>query len=60
MVFGLADAAQVIGVSLGWTCQLLRRFIHGQLAGASDAPMAGGPQRQSLSAQEEHGCFLEK
>src|SRR6218665_832969 len=34
----LTDTARVIGVSAGWACQLRRRFMHGQMAGA-----AGGP-----------------
>ena len=49
----LADTAQVIGVSPGWACQLRRRFMHGQLAGASDAPKAGGRKRQNMSLEEE-------
>ena len=48
----LADTAQVIGVSPGWTCQLRRRFMHGQLAGAAGAPTAGGRKRQKMSVQE--------
>jgi transposase len=59
----LADAAQVIGVSPGWACQLRRRFIHGRLAGASDAPKAGGRKRQNMSLQEEReflAPFLEQ
>ena len=49
----LADTAQVIGVSPGWACQLRRRFMHGQLAGATDAPKAGGRKRQNMSLEEE-------
>jgi transposase len=49
----LADTAQAIGVSPGWACQLRRRFIHGQKAGAPDAPTAGGRKRQNMSLQEE-------
>ena len=49
----LADTAQVIGVSPGWACQLRRRFMHGQLAGASNAPKAGGRKRQNMSLEEE-------
>ena len=59
----LADTAQVIGVSPGWACQLRRRFIHGQLAGAPDAPTAGGRKRQNMSLQEEReflAPFLEQ
>lgn len=53
----LAETAQVIGVSLGWACQLRRRFIHGQIAGAPDAPTAGGRKRQNMSLEEER-AFL--
>ena len=49
----LADTAKVLGVSQGWVCQLRRRFMHGQLAGAADAPTAGGRRRQNMSLQEE-------
>ena len=49
----LADTAQVIGVSPGWACQLRRRFMHGRLAGAADAPTAGGRKRQNMTLQEE-------
>ncbi|OYT92537.1 MAG: hypothetical protein CFE43_07775 [Burkholderiales bacterium PBB3] len=37
------------GVSPGWACQLRRRFMHGQLAGAPDAPTAGGRKRENMS-----------
>ena len=59
----LADTAQVIGVSPGWACQLRRRFMHGQRAGAADAPTAGGRKRQNMSLQEEReflAPFLEQ
>ena len=49
----LADTAQAIGVSPGWACQLRRRFIHGQVAGAPDAPTVGGRRRQNMSLEEE-------
>ena len=49
----LADTAQVLGVSRGWACQLRRRFMHGQIAGAPDAPAAGGRKRQNMTLQEE-------
>jgi len=49
----LADTAQVIGISQGWVCQLRRRFIRGQIAGASDAPTPGGRKRQNMSVEEE-------
>ena len=49
----LAATAQVIGVSPGWACQLRRRFMHGQMAGAPGASTAGGRKRQNMSLQEE-------
>lgn len=49
----LADTAQVIGVSPSWACQLRRRFIRGQVAGAPDAPTPGGRKRQNMSLKEE-------
>ena len=49
----LADTAQVIGISQGWVCQLRRRFMRGQIAGASDAPTPGGRKRQNMSEEEE-------
>lgn len=49
----LTDTAQVIGVSQGWVCQLRRRFMRGQIAGAPDAPTPGGRKRQNMSKEEE-------
>ena len=49
----LADTAHVIGVSPGWACQLRRRFMSGQFAGAVDAPKAGGRKRQNMSLADE-------
>lgn len=49
----LADTAQVIGVSPGWACQLRRRFMQGQVAGAPGAPTPGGRKRENLSLEEE-------
>ena len=49
----LAQTAQVIGVSPGWACQLRRRFMQGQIAGAFGAPAAGGRKRQNMTLQEE-------
>ena len=49
----LADTAKVIGISQGWVCQLRRRFMQGQIAGASDAPTPGGRKRQNMSEEEE-------
>ena len=45
--------AQVKGVSPGWACQLRRRFMRGQLAGAVNARTARGRKRQNMSRQEE-------
>jgi transposase len=49
----LADTAVVIGVSPGWACHLRRRFMNGKMAGAPDAPTAGGRKRENMSLQEE-------
>lgn len=49
----LADTAQVIGVSVGWACQLRRRFMLGQIAGATDEPKAGGRKRQNMTPEQE-------
>ena len=59
----LAATAQMIGVSPGWACQLRRRFMHGQIAGAIDTPAAGGRKRQNMSLAEERAFlapFLEQ
>ncbi len=45
----LADTARVMGVSRCWVCQLRRRFMQGHIAGAPDAPTAGGRRCQNLS-----------
>lgn len=55
--FSLADTAQVLGVSRGWACQLRRRFMCGEIAGAPDAPTAGGRKRQNMTLEEER-AFL--
>lgn len=49
----LAQTARVLGVSPGWACQLRRRFMQGQIAGAPDAPRAGGRKNQNMTLQEE-------
>lgn len=49
----LHDTALVIGVSRGWVCQLRRRFMDGQAAGATDAPARGGRQHQNMTLEEE-------
>jgi transposase len=59
----LAQTARVLGVSPGWACQLRRRFMQGQIAGAPDAPKAGGRKRQNMTVQEEReflAPFLEQ
>ena len=59
----LAQTARVLGVSPGWACQLRRRFMQGQTAGAPDAPKAGGRKRQNMTVQEEReflAPFLEQ
>jgi len=49
----LADTASIIGVSRGWSCQLRRRFMHGEIVGAPDAPTAGGRKRQNMTLEQE-------
>ena len=49
----MAQTAQAIGVSPGWACQLRRRFMQGQIAGAPDAPTPGGRKRQNMSVAQE-------
>ena len=49
----LAQTAQAIGVSVGWACQLRRRFI---LAGGMpevDRPRPGGRRRENMTREEE-------
>ena len=57
--FGLSlqQTARAIGVSVGWACQLRRRFV--LQGGASDPNRArpGGRRRQNLSREEE-AAFL--
>ena len=55
LVHGLSleQTAQVLGVSLGWACQLRRRFITGRFVGAVGAPAPGGRKRQNLSVEQE-------
>jgi transposase len=58
--FGLSltQTAQAIGVSVGWACQLRRRFIlqGGKLA--ADRAGSGGRRRQNMSPEAE-AEFLE-
>lgn len=49
----LQQTAQVLGVSPGWACQLRRRFMQGQIAGAADAPGPGGRKRQNMTLEQE-------
>ncbi len=49
----LEQTAQAIGVSLGWACQLRRRFITGRFVGAAGAPAPGGRKRQNLTVEQE-------
>ena len=65
LVHGLSleQTAQAIGVSLGWACQLRRRFITGRFVGAAGAPARGGRKRQNLSIEQEReflAPFIEK
>lgn len=55
LVHGLSleRTAQAIGVSIGWACQLRRRFITGRIVGASGAPTPGGRKRQNLTLEQE-------
>ena len=59
----LAQTAQAIGVSVGWTCQLRRRFI---LAGGmpeADRARPGGRRRENMTREEEAASlapFFEK
>ena len=49
----LADTARVMGLSRFWVCRLRRRFLRGQIAGAPDAPTAGGRRRQNMTVEQE-------
>jgi hypothetical protein len=55
LVHGLSleGSTQIIGVSKSWACQLRCRFIAGRLVGASDAPKAGGRNREKMSVEQE-------
>ena len=55
LLYGLSleQTAQAIGVSVGWACQLRRRFINGRFSGASGAPTPGGRKRQNMTAEQE-------
>jgi hypothetical protein len=49
----LAQTAQAIGVSVGWACQLRRRFINGRFVGAGGAATPGGRKRQNMTVEQE-------
>ncbi len=49
----LADAARAMGLSRFWVCRLRRRFMQGRIAGAPDAPAAGGRRRQNMTVEQE-------
>lgn len=53
----LADTAQLIGVSVGWACQLRRRFIRGDVVDTSEMRTAGGRKRENMS-EEQEAAFL--
>jgi transposase len=53
----LADTAQLIGVSVGWACQLRRRFMAGHFAGSDQMPKAGGRRRENMTVAQE-AAFL--
>jgi transposase len=55
LLYGLSlqQTAQVIGVSVGWACQLRRRFIAGRFVGAAGQPAPGGRKRQNMSVEQE-------
>ena len=54
LVHGLSleQNARAIGVSLGWACQVRRRFMTGRFVGAVGAPARGGRKRQNLSVEQ--------
>ena len=58
--FGLSlqQTAQAIGVSVGWACQLRRRFIREGGVGGADRARPGGRRRENMTREEE-AKFLE-
>ncbi len=57
----LKQTAQAIGVSVGWACQLRRRFL--KEGGPAQHPVRGGRRRENLSREQEAEVlapFLEK
>ena len=53
----LAQTAQAIGVSVGWACQLRRRFILAGGRAEVDRPTPGGRRRENMTREEE-AAFL--
>ena len=53
--FGLSlgDTGAILGLSRYWVCRLRRRFMQGRIAGAPDAPTAGGRRHQNLTLEQE-------
>jgi transposase len=49
----LEQTAAVTGISVGWVCQLRRRFIAGDLVGVADAPTPGGRKRENMTVSQE-------
>ena len=60
LAFGLSleQTAQVIGVSVGWACQLRRRFIRQGGRREADRAKPGGRRRENMTRAEE-AEFLE-
>lgn len=53
--FGLSleQTARAIGVSVGWACQLRRRFIREGGVGQSERAKPGGRRRENMTREEE-------
>jgi len=53
--FGLSleQTAEAIGVSVGWACQLRRRFIRDGGRGEADRAKPGGRRRENMTRDEE-------
>lgn len=49
----LADTAQMIGLSVGWTCRLRNAFIHGEVVGDGSVPARGGRRRENFTPERE-------
>ena len=61
LAFGLSleQTARAIGVSVGWACQLRRRFIRQGGRGEADRAKPGGRRRENMTREEE-AEFLER